>query len=175
VNPSCRIGIFGGSFDPVHLGHVKLAEKAFKLKSLQRIYFIPVKRSPFKSLGPQASAQDRLSMLRLALGKNPVFKISSCELRRSAPSYTIHTVRFFRKKFPRAELFLLMAADAMKHFGKWKNSVEIRKECRFLSSKRIGRISSRDIRSRAAFGQSLKGWVPGKVESYILRKGLYGA
>lgn len=170
-----RIGIFGGSFDPVHLGHLRLAEKMLKSKALQRIYFVPVKRSPFKSRAPAANAKDRLTMLRLALRKNPALKISECELRRPSPSYTAHTVKFFRKRFPRAQFYLLMGQDALKHFRKWKNPREIQKECRLLPHARIGGISSSKIRVRAASGRSLKGLVPGKVERYIVWKGLYGA
>lgn len=146
-----------------------------KSKSIQRIYFIPVKRSPFKSRAPSASAKDRLAMLRLALRGNPALKISGCELGRSSPSYTVHTVKFFRRRFPGAQFYLLLGRDALKHFGKWKNPVEIRKECRLLPHARIGGISSSKIRARAASGRSLKGLAPGQVERYIVRQGLYGA
>ena len=170
-----RIGIFGGSFDPVHLGHLRLGEKMRKSQSLQKIYFVPVRRSPFKSKEPMARAQDRLSMLRLTLRGKPFFKISDCELRRSAPSYTVHTVRFFRKKFPRAGFFILMGRDALKHFRKWKDSGEIRKQCGLLPHARFGGISSSRVRARARAGRSLKGLVAAPVERFIRRKGLYGA
>ena len=170
-----RIGIFGGSFDPVHLGHVRLAGKMLKSSSLQKIYFVPVRRSPFKSKAPSASAAHRLSMLRLALRGKPRMEISRCELRRPPPSYTAHTVKFFRKKFPRAELFLVMGRDALRHFGKWRNAAEIRKECGLLPHARIGGISSTDIRARAQSGRGLKGLVHPAVERFVRRKGLYRA
>ena len=159
----------------MHLGHLRLAEKMLRSQSLQRIYFVPVRRSPFKSKAPVASAKDRLAMLRLTLRGNPKLKISDCELCRPSPSYTVHTVRYFRKKFPRAGFFLLMGKDALKRFGKWKNAAEMRKECRLLTHARFGGISSSGVRSRAAAGRSLKGLVAGPVERFIRGKGLYGA
>ena len=170
-----RIGILGGSFDPVHLGHVRLAEKMLKSHALARIYFVPVKRSPFKTVPPRASAKDRLAMLNLAIGDNPCFLTSSCELDRPAPSYTIHTIKYFKKRFPGAEIFLLMGIDSLKHLGKWKNSAEIRKLCRIRTCPRIGGISSSKVRARLAKGGSVSRLIPGKVERWIRRKGIYQA
>ena len=146
-----------------------------KARLLDKVYFVPVRRSPFKSKGPEAPAQDRLAMLKAALKGKPYLKISDCELRRPSPSYTIQTVRYFRKKFPKAQFFLLMGQDAMRHFGKWKNAREIRTECGLLSHKRFSGISSSAIRARVRAGKSLKGLVAKSVEAYIRRKGLYQA
>jgi len=145
-----------------------------KAHSLARVYFVPVKRSPFKSSSPLASAKDRLAMLNLALAGHPAFMVSSCELQRPAPSYTAHTVRFFRQKFPGAELCLMMGKDALRQFGKWKNSDFIRKECRLISIPRIGGISSSKIRARLASGRALpKKNLPGTVERYALKRKIY--
>ena|SRR3989338_3120702 len=168
-----RIGIFGGTFDPVHLGHVRLAKKILKTHSLNRFYFIPVRRSPFKSVAPSASAQDRLAMLRLAVDSMRAIKISRFELERPAPSYTIHTVRFFRRKFPKAEIFLVMGRDTLRHIRRWRNLREILKQTKLLSHERIGGISSAEIRARLGSGRDVTGLIPEKVKKYIRRRRLY--
>ena len=169
-----RIGIFGGSFDPVHLGHVRLAEKILRAHALDRLFFVPVKRSPFKSAAPIAPAKDRLAMLRLAAGGMRGVQVSRCELNRPAPSYTIHTVKFFRKKFPKAELFLVMGKDARNRFKRWRSWREILRECRLAAAPRIGKFSSTAIRARLSRGERAAGLVPKKVERYIRLNRLYG-
>src|ERR671936_550065 len=91
-----RLGVFGGTFDPVHLGHLASAEEAAYRLCLPRVLFVPAQRQPLKDAGPHASAADRLAMLRLAVADNPCFAVSTAELDRPAPSYTVDTLRALR-------------------------------------------------------------------------------
>lgn len=168
-----RIGIFGGSFDPVHRGHIRLAEKILKSHSLNLIYFVPVARSPFKRARPAASGKDRLAMLRAAIRGKGRFRISDCELKRPALSYTIDTVKFFQRKFPGSDLFLLMGKDALRNFKKWRSWRKILKQTGQISHGRLGGISSTKIRARLRKGQAAGAWVPPGVENYIRNRRLY--
>ncbi len=157
----------------MHRGHVQLAERLIKKHGLARVYFVPVKRSPFKTIAPVASAKDRLALLRLALAGNPKLKISKFELGRPAPSFTVDTVRHFRKKFPGAELFLIMGEDARRRFRQWKNWQEIEKDSKLIRLGRIGGISSSKIRSNISAGKNINKMVSPKVEAVLRRKNIY--
>jgi len=91
-----RLGVFGGTFDPIHLGHLASAEEAAYRLCLPRVLFVPAQRQPLKGAAPRASAADRLAMLRLAVADNPCFDVSPAELDRPAPSYTVDTLRALR-------------------------------------------------------------------------------
>jgi nicotinate-nucleotide adenylyltransferase len=183
-----RIGIFGGSFNPIHNGHLKLAAEARKKLGLGQVVFVPSKRSPLKSGEPLLPAGLRLKLLRSALRGKPYFQISLCEIRRRGVSFTIDTLRFFRKKLgPKHELFFLAGADTLDTLSKWKSLDRILRLCRFVVMTRPGYklkkvlegiqtlefdaldISASDIRRRLRKGESLKGLVPRPVENFLRR------
>ena len=119
-----KIGIFGGSFDPPHIGHIQSAQQAAKALGLDRLLMIPAAAPPHKS-GCFVSGEHRLAMLRIACGDDPVLQPSDMELRRSGPSYTFETVEAVRDAYPDAEVFLLMGSDMFLSFLNWKNPERI--------------------------------------------------
>jgi nicotinate-nucleotide adenylyltransferase len=120
-----RIGVFGGSFDPVHCGHLALAECCLEQARLDRVWFVPAAHQPFKPDGPFASNADRLAMLELALDTQPAFEISTLEVERGGMSYTIDTLLSLSSLIPAADLFLLMGADSLVDFPYWRRPVDI--------------------------------------------------
>lgn len=117
-----RIGLYGGSFDPIHLGHLLVAEAACEELQLNRIVFIPAARSPFKPAHAPAPDALRLRWLRIALAGHPRFEIDDLELRRGGTSYTIDTVRACAARFPNAQLFWLIGADHVPTLSQWRDS-----------------------------------------------------
>ena len=120
-----RIGLFGGSFDPVHLGHLRLAECCWRQARLDRVDFVPTSQQPLKPRGPVASVADRLAMLRLAIEGFAVFTLSLIEIERGGVSYTVETLRRLRAEMPDAELFFLMGADSLADFPTWREPAAI--------------------------------------------------
>jgi len=114
-----RLGIFGGSFDPVHLGHLLLAESCCDQAELDEVWFVPNAYQPFKPSGPQTDNTHRLAMLRLACANHTAFKISTIELDRGGISYSFDTLEGIQAKQPEAELFFLMGADSLADFPTW--------------------------------------------------------
>src|SRR5271169_4837320 len=106
-----KIGLFGGSFDPVHFGHLLVAQAAREELALDRVFFILTAQSPFKPEAQPAPAAERLRLLRLALAGGTAAEVDDREIRRGGVSYTVDTVRQYRKDFPEAELFYLIGAD----------------------------------------------------------------
>lgn len=120
-----RIGILGGTFDPIHYGHLILAELTREALRLDHIRFIVANVSPFKTDKRIASNKDRTEMVRLAIGGNPHFEIDTQEIDRGGVSYTIDTVRSIKAQFPDAELYLLMGADVLVDIAKWREPAEL--------------------------------------------------
>ena len=120
-----RLGIFGGSFDPVHYGHLILAEQCLEQARLDRILFMPAAVSPLKSDGPIANDKQRAEMLSLALAGHPHFEITTIELERGGTSYTVNSLNELNSKCADDELFLLMGEDSLDSFGQWKEPNEI--------------------------------------------------
>lgn len=120
-----RIGIFGGSFDPVHCGHLVLAESCREQAQLDRIWFVPAAHQPFKPDGPFATNADRLEMLKLALDGQEYFEISNLEIDRGGMSYTIDTLLTLVSVVPDAKVFLLMGADSLRDFPYWRRPADI--------------------------------------------------
>ena len=114
-----RIGIFGGSFDPVHIGHLWIAEAAWETLGLKTIHWMPAAASPLKPHGTIASAEDRLEMLRLATSGCEQFEIDDREIRRGGPSYTVDTVSEIREENPGAEIILIIGSDSLADIGRW--------------------------------------------------------
>lgn len=117
-----RIGVFGGSFDPVHLGHLRLAEACCEQARLDRVEFTPAAQQPHKPHGPVANGEHRLAMLRLAIKGVPQFEVSTAELDRRGVSYTVDTLRAIQAASPGAELFLLLGADALADLPNWREA-----------------------------------------------------
>jgi len=131
-----QIGIFGGSFDPIHLGHMGLAQETYNKFGLDQIVFVPVFQSPHKPLVPSASNVQRVEMLRLALKDNTNFSISDADLRREQLSYTIDTLNSCNLKFPDSELFLIIGYDNLLDLDSWKDSRKIMARCNILVASR---------------------------------------
>jgi len=124
-----KVGLLGGTFDPVHNGHLNLAEELLSLKGLDEVWFIPAKQSPFKMQKPLFSEEQRLEMLKIALFENPHFFAVAIELEKKQPSYTVDTIRELQKKYPEIEFSLLIGDDHLKEFHKWKEAEEL---CKLL-------------------------------------------
>lgn len=187
-----RVGIFGGSFDPVHLGHLLLAEAALEELDLDRIIFIPAGVSPFKqNRPPGASPDQRLAMLRLATAGEPRFSVDERELLRSGPSYTIDTVRSLMGDYPGVRFLFLIGADNLKDLPEWHDADELMRLVDFavfdrgdsdgfllgesglpVVRRRID-ISSTEIRQRASGGLSIRFMVPEQVYDYIMTQAPY--
>lgn len=120
-----RLGVFGGSFDPVHVGHLRLARACREQAALDRVWFVPAATQPHKPSGPVASGADRLAMLRLALDGRAGLEASSIELDRGGVSYTAETLRQIAAAEPEAELFFLMGADTLRDLPNWREPGEV--------------------------------------------------
>ncbi|MDQ2953039.1 MAG: nicotinate-nucleotide adenylyltransferase [Chloroflexota bacterium] len=182
-----RLGVFGGTFDPVHVGHLAIALAALESARLDRIVFVPARRSPLKERGPEASEADRLLMLQGAVKDEPRFAVSGVELDRDGPSFTVDTLEALR---PQGELFLILGSDALADFPRWRSPERIRALAKILVARRPGApepdpswaqsfdapsldISSRELRARASRGLSLRYLVPDDVWRHIEHQGIY--
>jgi len=186
-----RIGVFGGSFDPVHHGHLIVADEARRALALTEIRFVPAREQPFKEGRHRAGADDRLAMLRLALAGAPGFVVDARECRREGPSYTIDTVRELRSEFPGAALSLLVGADSARDFTKWREAPAILELATLVILTRPGAaappegvrgtmlsvpavdISATQVRDRVRAGESIRFLVPDAVARYIADRRLY--
>ena len=134
-----KIGVLGGSFNPIHNGHIKIARTARKTLSLDRVIFVPAKEPPHKKVRRLASASHRLKMAELALEGNSGFTVSDIELNRPDKSYTIDTIREFRRQFAKdAPIFFLIGADTISELPTWKDIDELTDLCQFVTISRKG-------------------------------------
>lgn len=124
-----KVILFGGTFDPIHVGHIQVAHSAAETIGADKIVFIPARRSPHKNILPLASGQDRGAMINLAIAGLKGFEVNECELQRPEPSYTLDTVRAFIRMNPGAEIHWLMGADAVTDLAKWYGVRELVNEC----------------------------------------------
>ena len=191
-----RIGLFGGTFDPPHVGHLALAEWARQRLRLDRVLFVPAGAPPHKRPDAVSSAADRLAMTRLAVRGNPAFEVSTLETSRRGPSFTVDTVRDFARTSPRDRRFLIVGADSLDDFRNWHEPDAILvlatlavagrpgaggAEARAWARRRrvvwIGNpdfeVSSSAIRDRARRGLSVRYLVPDRVAAYIGARRLY--
>ncbi|MCF7669886.1 MAG: nicotinate-nucleotide adenylyltransferase [Verrucomicrobia bacterium] len=189
-----RIGLFGGTFDPVHLGHLLAAQTAVEELELDTLFFIPAARSPFKPDRVSADVKYRAALLRIALAGRPEFGIDLQELERGGLSYTIHTVRNYRQWFPRAKLFFLIGQDHLKNLPEWQDAQELAESVEFIVLLRPGEsyrdtagdpfsvrmlrgiqvdISSSEIRERVSKGLSIEWFVPYGVAEMVKTFELY--
>lgn len=134
-----KIGLFGGTFDPIHWGHLRSAEEVAETYQLDRVYFIPASIPPFKRAQTSTPPADRLQMVRLAVARNPRFRASTVEISRPGVSYSIDTVRYFAaRKRPEDELYFIIGLDAFREIAKWKDFTEIFLLCNFIVTSRPG-------------------------------------
>jgi nicotinate-nucleotide adenylyltransferase len=188
-----KIGLYGGSFDPVHLGHLLVAQAAREELNLTRLFFIPAAQSPFKPGTQPASAAERLRLLRLALAGKPWCEVDEQEIHRGGISYTIDTVRDYARRFPWAEIFYLIGADNVAKLSEWRESAELAERVQFAVIPRPGQaeipfpapfrgkmlrgfplgISSSQIRARLKAGEPIEHLVPAAVAEAIRDGSLY--
>ncbi len=134
-----RIILFGGTFDPIHLGHTAVAGDAARRLAADRVVFIPAKRSPLKALAPHACDADRLAMIRLAIAGSEIFELSDYELKRPGPSYTLHTVRYFKTRFgPDTTIHWLVGVDSIDDLPHWFGITGLIDECNLSIMYRAG-------------------------------------
>lgn len=149
-----RVGVMGGTFDPLHLGHLYCAENARSCCDLTQVLFVPANRSPFKPESKQASATDRWTMVELAIAGNPAFAASRVELDRGGPSYTVDTLRSLAADYAAAgravELCLIIGADSLLNLGSWREPAEI---LRLASIAVVPRPGTADALVKAAAAQ----------------------
>lgn len=135
---SQRIGVFGGTFDPVHLGHLVLAQDAFERLELDRLLWVPCRTPPHKDGGALASPEDRAAMLELAVEGDPRFEVSRVELERAGPSYTIDTILALRERHPGARFVLLLGADTLLELHSWRQIGDLLDLCETAALPRPG-------------------------------------
>ena len=188
-----RIALFGGSFDPVHHGHLLVAQAAREELELSRLYFIPAAQSPFKPDRQSAPSQERLRLLRLALAGKTWCEIDEQEIQRGGLSYTIDTVRDYLTRFPESQIFYLIGADHVATLPQWREAGELSKLVEFLVIPRPGQadaplpapfrgrmlhgfplgVSSSQIRARVKAHQPIDHLVPAAVAEAIRNYQLY--
>ena len=189
-----RLAVFGGSFDPPHVGHVLVAEKARARLGLDEVRWIPNVISPLKTGSDPAPAHHRMEMARLAAMGRPCFTVSEAEIKRGGVSFTLDTLRAIRAERPEAELFLLLGEDTLESFDAWREPDKVRSLVRLIvyprgaseeGRKKMGPedvllegarmdVSSTEIRRRLEGGQVVDDLLPESVLAYILSNGLYG-
>lgn len=197
-----RLGIFGGTFDPVHLGHLLLAERCREECRLDEVVFLPAGLPPHKRGQAISPGVDRAQMLELAIAGQFQFRVDRRELSKVTPSFTVETLREFRRELPETELVFLMGADSLADFGQWREpqeildlaevavvgrlgspTAELENYRRLWGDRRVDRIcqvqipriefSSREIRARVAAGKSIRFMTTRAVECYIEEHRLY--
>jgi nicotinate-nucleotide adenylyltransferase len=189
-----KIGIYGGSFDPVHLGHLLVAQAAVEELGLDKIFFVPAARSPFKKDNPPVPDALRLRWLRLALAGKTNWEIDVQEITRGGTSYTIDTLRDYAKRFQGAELFYLIGADNVAKLTEWREAMELARLAEFIVVPRPGGatanfcapfrgrvlkgfplgVSSSQIRTRVKAGLPIEHLVPSAVAEAIRSAQIYG-
>ena len=186
-----RIGILGGTFNPIHLGHLVLAETAREILTLDRVLFMPTRQPPHKRVRDLLPGPTRMEMIQLAIRDQPAFVASDIELQRKGPSYSIDTVSILRRELPQAKLFLLVGEDLLT--VRWLAWDQLKKLCTIVAVRRPGaksarsrrgvkwlpmpqvEIASSEIRKRLKVGRSIRYLVPRPVERYLLQHRLFGA
>jgi len=130
--------LFGGTFDPIHHGHLITARTAAEQLNILKVILIPSAQPPHKAENTLSAAEDRLEMTRLAIQDEPLFEVSDCELKRQGPSYTLETVRFFRQQNPQTQLYWLIGADSISELVVWYHIEQIADECLIVTAARPG-------------------------------------
>jgi nicotinate-nucleotide adenylyltransferase len=198
-----RVALMGGTFDPIHIGHLILAEEACDQLGLSEVYIAPAGDPPHKQDRRLAPVEDRLHMVETAIAGNPVFRASRIDADRPGPHYTVDTVRLFRQQLPRdTELYFLMGFDSLAELPGWDRPAELIAACHLVALTRYNvpvdwpalearlpglrervtlldmpelEIASHHIQARVRAGRSIRYLVPDGVRDYILEHGLYKA
>lgn len=190
-----KIGILGGTFDPIHIGHLILAEEVKNKLGLDGVIFTPCMHPPHKTKRKPSPAKDRFRMTQLAIEGNRSFSISDIELKRGGVSYTVDTLRQLKEIHPRSEIYFLTGADMLEEIHTWREPEEVYKLAKMVIATRPGfdkfdpknryaqkstiveitgvDVSSSQIREKVKKGQSIKYLVPSRVEDYVKKKKLY--
>ena len=193
-----RLGVMGGTFDPIHHGHLMAAEEARWQFELDEVVFVPTGRPWMKEGEPVSPAEDRYLMVVIATSSNPSFMVSRLEIERDGPTYTVDTLRAIREERGDVDLFFITGADAMLEILQWKDPEEALELAHFIAATRPGydlsafeagaptedprvsvmnipalAISSTDVRERVAAGRPIRYLVPDGVQTYISKAGLY--
>ncbi|HEV2694398.1 MAG TPA: nicotinate-nucleotide adenylyltransferase [Verrucomicrobiae bacterium] len=190
-----KLGIYGGSFDPVHTGHLLVAQAAIEELGLDRLFFVPAAQSPFKADIKPAPDAVRLQLLRLALAGKVNCEVDEQEIRRGGTSYTVDTIRDYARRFPGAELFYLIGADNAAKLHAWREANALAELAQFVAVPRPGGdtahfpapfrgrelkgfpfgVSSSQIRARVKKGLPIDHLVPSTVAAAIRTAGVYAA
>jgi nicotinate-nucleotide adenylyltransferase len=188
-----RRGILGGSFDPVHFGHLKAATAVADRLQLGAVHFVPAKEQPFKVGRHGVSVEHRVAMLQTVMDFDPRFRVDLRETEREGPSHTVDTLRSLRADYPGDALFLLVGADAARDLPAWREAGEVGRLATVVVMTRPGaavpehelvhrvvevpaiEISATEVRERVARGEPIQGLVPEVVARYIETHGLYRA
>ncbi|MFC0473426.1 nicotinate-nucleotide adenylyltransferase [Halalkalibacter kiskunsagensis] len=188
-----KIGLFGGTFNPPHLGHLLFAQEVLVAYELDEIWFIPVNVPPHKESDDLASNQDRVDMLIGATDENERFHVNTIELEREGPSYTIDTMKQLIQLYPKDQFFFLIGGDMIEYLPKWERIDELIKLVTFIGVKRPGssvgttvyaskvrllempqvELSSTTIRQRVQEGKPITYMVPKVVETLVKERALY--
>jgi len=187
-----RVGIFGGSFDPPHVGHLLAASDAAEALELDRLVFVPARLSPFKTDQPPSAGEHRLAMLQRMIGDDPRFAVDALEIDRFGLSYSADTASALHERWPEATLFLLLGADAAAALHEWHDVPRLLSLVRVAVLRRGGEqfafppgvsgevletrrvdVSSTEIRQRVRSGASIRGFVTESVAYYVAENGLY--
>ena len=197
-----KIGILGGTFNPIHLGHLITAQDALEQLGLERVIFIPSATPPHKVVDKLASGRDRLQMIRLAIRGNDRFDVDDLEIERGGKSYSVDTLTELKRRDPRATFYFIIGADSLRELHLWREAQRLVRLCTFVTVPRPGfepkpvvdprldaatrrrlrqqvlrghacDIASRDIRARVASRRSIRYLVPDAVHAYIRRRRLY--
>ncbi len=195
-----RVGVYGGTFDPPHIGHLIIASETRQALGLDEVVFVPAGRPPHKDPAAVSSAADRLAMLRAAVADEPSFRVDTVELEREGASYTVDTLAGFRAERPEAEFWFIMGADSLLSLDTWRDPDRLLAMARAAVSPRPGTtldlheaarrvpatsdrvdvvpaplvaIASRELRRRVREGSTIRYLVPPAVERYIMQNGLY--
>ena len=187
LKPNEKIGLYGGSFDPIHNGHLILARDAMERLELDKVIFLPARISPHKLDRPPAPPEARCLMLAAAIADEPRFEMDPCEIEREGPSFTIDTVQLFRDRYPGAKLYYFIGDDNLPELDTWRDIANLRESAHFVVLSRAGmpflsefpiitrhiEISSTEIRNRIARGLSVRYMVPLPACDVIAKLGLY--
>ena len=197
-----RIGVMGGTFDPIHLGHLVAAQEVLWRLSLERVIFVPAGDPPHKGGREISPAADRVRMVQLAIGSNPAFELSLVDVERGGKSYTVDTIEILRGRLgAEAQLYFIVGMDSLSELSTWRDPLKLLSLCRLVAvsrpphrdvdpstleaelpgiSSRVDlvrtpgiEIASSDLQRRVAVGQPIKYQVPEAVEDYIYSHGLY--
>jgi nicotinate-nucleotide adenylyltransferase len=201
VNGARAIGIMGGTFDPIHIGHLAVAEEAREALVLDRVLFVPAGQPPHKLPGSVTPVRDRVAMVELAIAGNPAFELSPLEVEREGPSFTVDTVEALASANPEGTLHLILSAETFAELPSWHEPERLFESARmavvpregypapdpawiarafpgredrvdYLGGPRLG-LSSTALRTRVAAGRSIRYLVPEAVEAYIVDHELY--